>query len=250
MLYWDPKPDGWCRDTIIFDIATVAANFFLDLAVLALPLPVLWSLKMSIRDKLTVTAMFSIGTIALISWRSSVTVKTRGSPDWTASLCKVGEIAMLELYLGIIAVCIPTLGPLFNAHLKPIFSRLGLTTMGVPKSGPNNLYPRTWGSSGTRRRAQKYSELNESADRIVSRNNSIRLGTTERAKSFRSAHSSRNMRCWCRVIAKTESTFKGILSRSIILKRLNTSNKIRSPDYAKMTGGGFGQVECFGRGGV
>ncbi|KAJ3572187.1 hypothetical protein NPX13_g5137 [Xylaria arbuscula] len=101
--YWDPKPTGWCRDTIIGDIATVAANYFLDFAVLALPLPVLWSLMMSVRDKLTVTAMFSIGfvTIALISWRLAVTLRTRGSLDWTGSLCKVGEIAELELYLGI-----------------------------------------------------------------------------------------------------------------------------------------------------
>ncbi|KAI0506159.1 hypothetical protein F5B22DRAFT_660668 [Xylaria bambusicola] len=182
--YWDPKPGGWCRDTLIYDMATVAANFFLDLAVLILPMPVLWSLKMSIRDKLTVTAMFSIGfvTIALISWRSAVTVRTRGSPDWTGSLCKVGEIATLELYLGIIAVCIPTLGPLFNAYMKPVFSKLGLTTMGAPKSGPNNLYLRTWGSSGTKKRVQNYSELNESADRIVSRDNSIRLGTTGESK--------------------------------------------------------------------
>ncbi|KAI1362620.1 hypothetical protein F5Y08DRAFT_269084 [Xylaria arbuscula] len=169
--YWDPKPTGWCRDTLIGDIATVAANYFLDFAVLALPLPVLWSLKMSVRDKLTVTAMFSIGfvTIALISWRLAVTLRTRGSLDWTGSLCKVGEIAELELYLGIIAVCIPTLGPLFNAQVKPLLSKMGLSTAGTKKSTPNNMYLRTWGSSGTKNKKSqnKYSELDESRDNIA-----------------------------------------------------------------------------------
>lgn len=59
--YWDPKPTGWCRDTLVGDNATVAVNLVLDVLVLALPLPVLWRLQMSIRDKLTVTAMFGFG---------------------------------------------------------------------------------------------------------------------------------------------------------------------------------------------
>lgn len=116
-------------------------------------------------------------TIALISWRLAVTVRTRGSPDWTGTLCKVGEIAELELYLGIIAVCIPTLGPLFNAHMKPLLSKIGLSTTGAPKSGPNNMYLRTWGSSGTKnkRSQNKYSELNESMDNLASKDDFMKL---------------------------------------------------------------------------
>ncbi|KAI0203320.1 hypothetical protein F4808DRAFT_449283 [Astrocystis sublimbata] len=61
--YWDPKPDGWCRDPVISDSATVAGNLVLDAFVLLLPLPILWRLQMSIRDKITVTSMFSIGLV-------------------------------------------------------------------------------------------------------------------------------------------------------------------------------------------
>ncbi|TGJ82834.1 hypothetical protein E0Z10_g5933 [Xylaria hypoxylon] len=180
--YWDPKPTGWCRDTLIFDNATVAANLLLDFAVLILPLPVLWRLQMSIRDKLTVTSMFSIGlvTIALVSWRFGVTLKTRDSPDWTRSLCKVGEIASLEIHLGIIGVCIPTLGPLFNAYISPALHKMGITkSTSTSKSGGKNLYLETIGGSTLNKRSRKYTELSESVDHIISRDDdSIKLTPT------------------------------------------------------------------------
>ncbi|KAI0542740.1 hypothetical protein GGR58DRAFT_510037 [Xylaria digitata] len=176
--YWDPQPGGWCRDTIVGDNATVAANLFLDVAVLALPMPVLWRLQMSIRDKLTVTAMFSIGlvTIALVLWRLGVTIRTRDSVDWTSTLCKVGEIASLEVYLGVIAVSIPTLGPLFNAYITPTLRKWGLTrATGVANSGGKNLYLETIGGSTLNKRSRKYTELSESGDHIISGVDSIKL---------------------------------------------------------------------------
>ncbi len=106
-----------------------------------------------------------------------MTEKTRGAPDWTASVCEVGVIAALELYLGVIAVCIPTLGPLFNAYVRPILGKLGISTTTV-KPSMNHLYLKTFGSSGTNKRSRKYSELNDSADRIVSRDGSIKLTPT------------------------------------------------------------------------
>ncbi|KAI1351305.1 hypothetical protein F5Y01DRAFT_304789 [Xylaria sp. FL0043] len=181
--YWDPQPGGWCRDTIIGDNATVAVNLVLDFIVLTLPLPILWRLRMSVRDKLTVTALFGFGfvTIALVIWRLVVTEKTRGSLDWTASLCQVGEIAQLEILLGITAVCIPTLGPLFNAYMKPLLVRMGLTSNQSKPAG--NSYLVTFGSSGKNKKSRKYDTLNDSADHIVSRDDqSIKLTPTVEGK--------------------------------------------------------------------
>ncbi|KAI0434871.1 hypothetical protein F5Y09DRAFT_354852 [Xylaria sp. FL1042] len=173
--HWDPKPDGWCRATIISDNATLAANLILDVIVLALPLPVLWSLAMSIRYKLTMTALFGFGivTIALVIWRLVVTEKTRGSPDWPATVCQIGEIATLETMLGVMAVCIPTLGPLFNAYIKPVLVRVGITS-NTPKP-TKDAYLVTFGSLAKNKAARKWDEFNDSADRIVTRNNSIKL---------------------------------------------------------------------------
>ncbi|KAJ2990562.1 hypothetical protein NUW58_g2890 [Xylaria curta] len=178
--YWDPKPDGWCRDTLISDRATVAVNAVLDFLVLALPLPVLWRLQMSVRDKLTVMTMFSFGavTIALVFWRLAETNRTRGTRDWTDSLCFVGIIAVLEVYLGIIAVCIPTYGPLFNAYIKPGLQKVGALSSNKYGSGGTGKksFLRTFGSTGRDRKPGGYSEFTDSIDRIVSNDdNSIKL---------------------------------------------------------------------------
>ncbi|KAI1181119.1 hypothetical protein F4777DRAFT_585098 [Nemania sp. FL0916] len=175
--YWDPKPGGWCRNTLIGDNATVAANLILDVFVLALPLPVLWRLQMSLRDKLTVTAMFGFGavTIGLVLWRLVVTQKTRSGSDWTETLCEVGLIASLEVFLGIIAVCVPTLGPLFNAYMRPMLKKLGLTkTTHAGSSGANKIYLETIGGSNSNKPSKHaYSEFADSVDRIVSRDESL-----------------------------------------------------------------------------
>ncbi|KAI1111872.1 hypothetical protein F5Y14DRAFT_288999 [Nemania sp. NC0429] len=175
--YWDPKPTGWCRDTIAGDNATLAVNLVLDLLVLALPLPVLWRLQMSIRDKLTVTAMFGFGfvTIALVIWRLVVTQQTRESPDWTATLCTVGIIASLEIYLGIIAVCIPTLGPLFNEYLKPFLGRFGFMKTHPSASGARKLYEDRVGGSGSNKRSRGYAAYGDSVDKIISHDDSMKL---------------------------------------------------------------------------
>ncbi|TRX98396.1 hypothetical protein FHL15_000470 [Xylaria flabelliformis] len=177
--YWDPKPTGWCRDTVISDSATVAGNLLLDIFVLGLPLPVLWRLQMSVRDKITVTAMFSIGivTVALVLWRLGVTTATRASADWTATLCQVGLIAELELHLGILAVCIPTYGPFFNAYIKPLLRKAGVVaSASASGSGGKRSYLNTFGSSGKVKRSQGYTDFADSVDQIVSNDdNSVGL---------------------------------------------------------------------------
>ncbi|KAI0188020.1 hypothetical protein EV127DRAFT_137650 [Xylaria flabelliformis] len=177
--YWDPKPTGWCRDTVISDSATVAGNLLLDIFVLGLPLPVLWRLQMSVRDKITVTAMFSIGivTVALVLWRLGVTTATRASADWTATLCQVGLIAELELHLGILAVCIPTYGPFFNAYIKPLLRKAGVVnSTNASGSGGKRSFLNTFGSSGKAKRSQGYTDFADSVDHIVSKDdNSVGL---------------------------------------------------------------------------
>ncbi|KAI0545071.1 hypothetical protein F4679DRAFT_576420 [Xylaria curta] len=184
--YWDPKPTGWCRDTVISDSATVAGNLLLDLFVLGLPLPVLWRLQMSVRDKITVTAMFSIGivTVALVLWRLGVTTATRASADWTATLCQVGLIAELELHLGILAVCIPTYGPFFNAYIKPLLRKAGaVNSASASGSRGKRSFLNTFGSSGKVKRSQGYTDFTDSVDQIASKDdNSIGLTPIEEGK--------------------------------------------------------------------
>lgn len=120
-------------------------------------------------------------------WRLSVTQRTRNSPDWTATLCEVGVIGVLEVHIGILAVCIPTLGPLFNAYVKPMFNRLGLmktANTGSKNSGKKSFLETIGGTGSSKKRTHKsYTEFNDSIDHIISRDdNSIKLTPTGEGK--------------------------------------------------------------------
>lgn len=58
---WNPTPGGYCRDGQVSDYSTLAINMFLDLAILVLPMPTLWNLKLPAKKKAVVTIMFSFG---------------------------------------------------------------------------------------------------------------------------------------------------------------------------------------------
>lgn len=53
-----------------------------------------------------------------------MTVAVMGEADFTLSLATIAVISMLELWLGIICACMPTLSPLLNAYVTPTFKRL------------------------------------------------------------------------------------------------------------------------------
>ncbi|KAI1258379.1 hypothetical protein F5Y18DRAFT_421444 [Xylariaceae sp. FL1019] len=181
---WHHQPGGYCRSTTTGDYATIGTNLFLDVLNIVLPLPVLWGLKMSIKDKITITAMFSLGTltIATLVWRLVLTIQVRSSPEWVLTLCQVGCIAQIELHVSIIAACIPTLGPLFNAYIKPLLAKLSIVGSSLGRSGSgskdatvklNTLH--TIGSSRLERRPGMYSEVHDSQDQILEDHGSIKL---------------------------------------------------------------------------
>ncbi|KAK7941422.1 uncharacterized protein PG986_013809, partial [Apiospora aurea] len=130
---WHPRPDGHCRDMAISDYATVAINLIMDFSMVVLPLPPLWSLRIPRRKKVVVSIMFSFGfaTIAFMIWRITATIRTRNDPDFTKHLALIGLISSFEIWFGIIAACIPTLGPLLQAYVKPFWSKASSNPSGA-----------------------------------------------------------------------------------------------------------------------
>lgn len=123
--------------------------------------------------------------VALVLWRESVTVSTRASPDWTDTLCQVGLIASLEIHLGILAVCIPTYGPLFNAYIKPLLRKTGFVTSTNKSAGTGGKRSllNTFGSSGMKKGSRGYTDFTDSIDQTVSRDdNSIKLAPAGEGK--------------------------------------------------------------------
>ncbi|KAI0965476.1 hypothetical protein F4678DRAFT_485293 [Xylaria arbuscula] len=104
-----------CQSRTQFDLAAVIYNIFLDLAVVFVLLPILWRLQTLTFKKIGVSIMFSLGfiTISMMTWRVVTTVRPHKSTDQLYGAVLRTLQALLELWLGIIAVNLPAGAPLF-----------------------------------------------------------------------------------------------------------------------------------------
>lgn len=61
-FHWDHKiPGGICGNQKSLDLFIGIFNLFLDVAVVVLPMPVLWGLQMATQKKAAISAMFGMG---------------------------------------------------------------------------------------------------------------------------------------------------------------------------------------------
>ncbi|KAI1135143.1 hypothetical protein F5Y05DRAFT_395763 [Hypoxylon sp. FL0543] len=171
---WHPANWGSCREMSISDFATLGTNIALDIAIIILPMPVLWNLHLPLRNKISISIMFSIGfvTIGVMSWRITVAAKTRSSSDYTYTFPLTAVLSFCELWLGIIVACIPTLAPLLNAYIKPALGRIVSTftrSSQVQRDSQSNTVQLN--TFHERRRERWYRELEDGAEDKVFRSN-------------------------------------------------------------------------------
>lgn len=74
----------------------------------------------------------------MMIWRYPVTVESGKDGDFTYHLINISLITMLELWLGIIVACIPTLGPILNRYGQPALTRIINTFRSSSGSGGSN----------------------------------------------------------------------------------------------------------------
>lgn len=58
-------------------------------------------------------------------WRLVNTITTIGDTDFVYNLQEIGLISLLELWIGVIIACLPTLGPLLKTYVKPAVAKIG-----------------------------------------------------------------------------------------------------------------------------
>lgn len=61
--------------------------------------------------------------VAIMGWRVQITVQAVTQADFVYGLGNIGLVTHLEIWLGIIIACLPTLAPLFSKYLKPVVSK-------------------------------------------------------------------------------------------------------------------------------
>ncbi|KAI1652572.1 integral membrane protein [Daldinia decipiens] len=153
---WNPRTDGHCRDLNIGQVGSVSTNLAIDILIVILPMPFLWNLKMSLRNKIVISLVFSLGliTVGIMIWRIYDLV-TKGGGDYVYQMPTLALTTTLELWICIVIACIPTLGPVFKTYVAPLISKL----TGSQRSSGVRFNPRslvTFGRLGDRRRRGVY----------------------------------------------------------------------------------------------
>ncbi|CAI6340150.1 unnamed protein product [Periconia digitata] len=107
---WNDRAPGRCIDTNASMISTSALNVVSDFAILILPIWSVLQLRMPVRRKIGVSAVFATGVFSCIAgvlrmWYTSILFKT---PDFSYWISPAGMMCVAELTTVILCGCSPT----------------------------------------------------------------------------------------------------------------------------------------------
>ncbi|KAH7321517.1 hypothetical protein BKA65DRAFT_568289 [Rhexocercosporidium sp. MPI-PUGE-AT-0058] len=117
---WDPSADTKCfnQQSIFFTDAIVSV--VTDVVVLLLPLPLVYTLKVSTCKKLRIAALLGAGGIATIAsvCRAIFVWSPTAYDDLTVSFVRINLLGIAEVGIGITCACVPTFNILFTRYAK------------------------------------------------------------------------------------------------------------------------------------
>lgn len=136
--FWEVfnPPEGTCIPNDPQWYINAAGNIVTDVAILVLPLPTLWALKLHMNQKLVLVGIFCLGffTVAV----SIVRIKfLKLSADGTWDNVEAAAWSVSELCSGIICASLPTLRPLLARFIPSMGSQAG------PSKASQGYYLRT-----------------------------------------------------------------------------------------------------------
>lgn len=113
---WDKSVAGKCLDTTAVVLSGAVFSIVEDLAILVLPIPELWKLKLSTQKKVLLLIMFSLGFFACFASmiRLKYISQVARSFDSTWDSVELVMWSMIEEYCAVLCACLPTLRPLLQ----------------------------------------------------------------------------------------------------------------------------------------
>ncbi|KAL1981058.1 hypothetical protein VTN96DRAFT_3123 [Rasamsonia emersonii] len=119
---WDKTIPGTCINLPAAWLSVSIINMILDLIIIALPMPMLWNLRMPVSKKIAVSGIFSLGfIICIITIIRIVAVRQLDVNDLSYTVVGDGIWSAVEPCLSIINACLPVLKPvlvkIFGSHL-------------------------------------------------------------------------------------------------------------------------------------
>ncbi|KAF4634024.1 hypothetical protein G7Y89_g4084 [Cudoniella acicularis] len=112
--YWDKTiPGGTCPiSTLTVDFSTTGSNIFTDIFIMALPIPALIKLKIGRNQKIGISLTFLLGCFVCIAAVVRIPFILQTSPyDFTFDNVQFAIWVDIELNLGIVCACLPTMLP-------------------------------------------------------------------------------------------------------------------------------------------
>ncbi|KAL8952372.1 MAG: hypothetical protein Q9222_001708 [Ikaeria aurantiellina] len=129
-FYWTQvtmKTKGTCVDLSTLLLVTAITNIVTDVAILVLPMPVVWNLHIQRSQKVAVTGIFLLGSfvcIASIIRAHYLHRVVSPDPQWTA--VDAGFWSVIEPGVGIVCACLPLMGPILRRMFPlPSLNRSG-----------------------------------------------------------------------------------------------------------------------------
>ncbi|KAE9364036.1 hypothetical protein N431DRAFT_475032 [Stipitochalara longipes BDJ] len=127
--YWDTSIHGRCFQSLTFWYTTSSLNIVTDVAIFVLPLPILLKLQLPLRQRLILIFIFTIGFfVCIVSILRLHTLKVAvetSDPTWDDEAAATWSA--LELNMGIVCSCLPTLRPLVT-RILPRFLTVNTAT--------------------------------------------------------------------------------------------------------------------------
>ncbi|KAF7179935.1 hypothetical protein CNMCM7691_008987 [Aspergillus felis] len=122
-LRWDGEGHYSCNNINAQGWSAAAINMILDLTVMALPLRELYRLNLSLRKKLFVMSMFSLGIfvtlVSIIRLNSLIHFAATDNVTW--DYVEIGYWSTIEVHVGIICACLPAMRALMRRLCPTMF---------------------------------------------------------------------------------------------------------------------------------
>ncbi|RFU29338.1 hypothetical protein B7463_g7012, partial [Scytalidium lignicola] len=176
---WYPDLPGHCINQVGTWIANAAATIITDLAILILPIPQLWKLKLHRSEKIALTCAFSLGFFVVFAsaYRFSV-LFSYSSKDPSYTLARTVGWTAIEMSAGITSACLPTIRPgiqfiLRSLHIEHSISlfrssadrtKIAITDPGVTNGTQSHTRSRSQGGNGTFIRLEEESSVTTGTD--------------------------------------------------------------------------------------
>lgn len=121
--FWDPESPGKCLNQLAIWYVMASINLVSDFVIFSMPLPVIKKLQLPKKQKILLMGVFCLGFLTcIISIYRIKTLKVAGDstdPTWDNTGAAVWSF--IELSIGVLAACLPTLRPLFALILPRFF---------------------------------------------------------------------------------------------------------------------------------